>query len=154
MNYKLATLEDINQFIELRILEQINDWNAKYPVTEEFKNKTKEAFSKMLGKELYLFIAVEKKQIVATAGLLIQQYLPQMDDYSGRRGYLCNVFTLPDFRRQGIQKKLMKELIDYAKNSLNLSRIDLHSSLSPEVYQMYEKFGFQFVQNNARLLLN
>lgn len=154
MKYRMATGLDIPQLVELRMLEQENDWKDQYPITQEFKDITKDFFEKNLVKNLYVFVAEENKKIIATAAIMPHQYLPQADEFTGKRGYLCNVYTLPEYRRRGIQKELFVQLKDFSKRVLKIARIDLHATLSPEVFSMYEKIGFKFVENNARLILN
>lgn len=57
---------------------------------------------------------------------------------------IVSVFTLEDFRRQGVQSKLLSEIINYAK-SLNITEISLETDNDVAVH-MYKKCGF--VQNN------
>lgn len=153
MNYRMANYFDIPQLLELRMLEQANDWKDQYPIDDELKARTKEAFEKMLNKTLFMIIAEDDGKIVATAAVIPHQYLPQADEHTGKRGYLCNVYTLKQYRRRGIQKELMKQIEEFSKNNLGIARLDLHASDGDAVYNMYTKLGWKFVNNNARKFL-
>lgn len=156
--YKLkkATKEDIDQLIDLRILEQINDWKDLCTITSEnlkqLSQATRKSFLKRLNKDLIMFVIKKDDKIVAQAGLLLQTFLPQMDDFIGKRAYLCNVFTIETERRKKLQLILSDEIVKYCQNE-GIRRIDLHASLSQEIFDMYKKLGYQFVTNNARLLI-
>lgn len=153
MNYRKATFKDIPQLVELRMLEQANDWGDEHPITEELKEATIEAFENRLNKTLFIWVAEDGDKIVATSAVIPHQYLPQADEITGKRGYLCNVYTLEAYRRRGIQKKLAQLLNSYAKQTLHIARLDLHASPGEVVRRMYENSGWKFVENNARLFL-
>lgn len=153
--YKLekATLNDVEELVNLRMIEQANDWKDEYPITEELKEATRQAFMERLNKDLIMFVIKKEGKIVAQAGLLLQNFLPQADDYTGKRAYLCNVFTIEPERRKKLQLVLADAIAIYAKE-IGLYRIDLHATIEDSVFEMYKKMGYQFVDNNARLILS
>lgn len=59
----------------------------------------------------------------------------------GKEGYICDVFTLREYRRKGIQTKLIGECIKFAKEQ-NLEILKL-SSDNPEAISIYKKYGFE-----------
>ena len=153
MNFRMASNSDIPQLVELRMLEQENDWKGQYPIDDKLKEQTRVAFEQMLNKTLFVWVAEENEKIVATKAVIPHQYLPQDEEVSGKRGYLCNVYTCVQYRRKGLQKELMKLITEFARDVLKIARMDLHASLAPEVFEMYRNAGWQFVTNNARLFL-
>lgn len=153
MNYRMARQSDIPQLVELRMLEQENDWKGEYPIDENLKQDTQKAFEERLNQSLFVAVAEEDGKIVATAAVIPHLYLPQADEHSGRRAYLCNVFTLQEYRRRGIQIELQAFLYQFAKQELHIARLDLHASDGEAVSNLYQKLGWRFVTNNARLFL-
>lgn len=136
-----AKQEDIDELARLRILQQKDDWKELYPnQDEEFYHVTKKYLEKHLNKDILFFIERMNHKIVATCGLQIIHYMPQCND-NGKEGYLCNVFTLPEYRRQGIQTGLIKECIAFAEKN-NIMELKL-SSDNLEAIQMYQKQGFE-----------
>ena len=61
----------------------------------------------------------------------------------GRYGRISNILTLPSYRRQGLARAIMLELILKARE-LDLAYLDLDAS--PEVQPLYESLGFALTQ--------
>lgn len=85
-------------------------------------------------------IEEQENHIIATCGLQIINYMPQCVK-SGKEGYICDVFTLSEYRRKGIQTKLIGECIKFAKEQ-NLEILKL-SSDNQEAISIYKKYGFE-----------
>ena len=64
-----------------------------------------------------------------------------------KRGYIWGVYVEPDYRRQGIAKKLMGEAIAYLK-SIDCTQVTLHGS--PQGKPLYSHLGFD--ENNEMKL--
>jgi GNAT superfamily N-acetyltransferase len=81
--------------------------------------------------------------VIAGAGIQLQSILPRPLSGSmigeGRQGIIINVFTEPEWRRQGVAGMLMKEIIDWSKKE-QLDRLILHAS--DEGRAIYERLGF------------
>ena len=60
---------------------------------------------------------------------------------SGIEGYICDVFTLKEYRRKGIQTNLIRECIKFAKEN-NVVKLKLLSD-NPEAISIYRKQGFE-----------
>lgn len=61
---------------------------------------------------------------------------------SGIEGYICDVFTLKEYRRKGIQTNLIKECIKFAKEK-HIIELKL-SSDNPEAIKIYKDLGFEY----------
>ena len=83
------------------------------------------------------------QQIVAGGGVQLRRVLPHPADEhgfaEGRQAVVINVFTEPDWRRQGIGELLMKEIIEWSKEE-KLDRLVLHASQDGR--RLYERLGF------------
>jgi GNAT superfamily N-acetyltransferase len=81
--------------------------------------------------------------VVGGAGVQLQPILPRPVDAStvgeGRQGTVVNVFTEPQWRRRGIARLLIKEIITWSKDE-HLDRLLLHAS--DEGRSVYERLGF------------
>lgn len=139
---RMANYEDIEELSKLRVMQQKEDWQEKYPnKNEEFYEITKEYLEEHLNKDIFFFIEIIDKKIVATCGLQIIQYMPQCVK-SGLEGYICDVFTLKEYRRKGIQTNLIKKCIDYAIDN-NVREFKLLTD-NPDAIKIYERQGFKF----------
>jgi GNAT superfamily N-acetyltransferase len=87
--------------------------------------------------------ANKPQSVIAGAGIQLQSILPRPLDGSkvgeGRQGIIINVFTEPEWRRQGVATMLMKEIINWSKSE-RLDRLILHAS--DEGRAIYERLGF------------
>lgn len=90
-------------------------------------------------------------QIVAGAGVQLRRVLPhpvgkpggEITIAEGRHAIVLNVFTEPDWRRQGLATLLMKRIVSWARSE-RLDRLVLHASDQGRL--VYEQLGF--IQNN------
>jgi len=87
--------------------------------------------------------ADKPETIVGGAGVQLQPILPRPVDTStigeGRQAIIVNVFTEPQWRRQGIASLLVKEIVTWSKDQ-RIDRLLLHAS--DEGRSLYEKSGF------------
>jgi GNAT superfamily N-acetyltransferase len=87
--------------------------------------------------------------IIAGAGVQLRQVLPhpigeaggEITICDGRQGIILNVFTEPEWRRQGVAALLMKTIIEWSREQC-LEELVLHAS--DEGRALYERLGFVF----------
>ena len=139
---KIAEYKDIEELSRLRIMQQKDDWKELYPGKDkEFYNITKGYLEEHLNKDVFFFIEIIDNKIVATCGLQVIKYMPQCVE-SGIEGYICDVFTLKEYRKKGIQTNLIKECIKFAKEN-NIIELKL-SSDNPNAIKIYKEQGFEY----------
>lgn len=141
--FRMAQNEDIEQLSKLRILQQKEDWQEEYPIGKdnEFYEATKNYLTEQLNKQIFFFLEIEDNQIIAHCGLQIMNYMPQCVT-NGREGFLCDVFTLKEDRRKGIQTNLLQESLKFAqKNNLTIIKLETDN---PEAIKIYQKLGFTY----------
>lgn len=134
---RIAEKKDIEELSKLRVIQQKEDWKEEYPGLYEV---TKKYLIEHLNEDMIFFIEEQENHIIATCGLQIINYMPQCVK-SGKEGYICDVFTLNEYRRKGIQTKLIGECIKFAKEQ-NLEILKL-SSDNQEAISIYKKYGFE-----------
>ncbi len=140
--FRIAKYEDIEEISKLRVMQQKDDWKELYPnKDEEFYIITKNYLEEHLNKDIFFFIEIIENKIVATCGLQVIKYMPQCVE-SGIGGYICDVFTLKEYRRKGIQTNLIKECIKFSKKN-NIIELKL-SSDNPEAIRIYQGQGFVY----------
>lgn len=89
------------------------------------------------------FIAVLAEidgETVSTAYLSISEKPANPSFLTGKIGTILNVYTKPQFRKQGISTKVLSKLIDKAKR-YNISKLEL--SATDMGKSLYEKIGFR-----------
>ena len=140
LKIEMANNEDIEELSKLRILQQKDDWKKEYEDKTNLYEKTRRYLNKHLNKDIYFFIVKKDNKIIAKCGIQIIEYLPQCND-NGLTGYICDVFTIPEYRRKGFQTKLLKECIEFARKK-EVKMIQL-STDNPEAISIYKKMSFK-----------
>ncbi len=137
MEYRKATLEDVLTLVELR-KQQLLEEDAHVMKNIDFE--LKDYFERGLSDNSFIsWIALENNSIVATSGLCFYQLPPNFSNPSGKNAYVTNMFTLKEYRRQGIASILLEKILSEAR-SLGFSVVRLHASLDGK--SLYSKFGF------------
>ena len=101
------------------------------------------------GSVLFPFF-VEQGRIVSSCCLCISQTLPTTSVPSGKEGLLLNVYTIPEYRRQGLARKLICALMEEARK-LGVGKITL--DFTDEGYPLYLSLGFQKNDRIMELML-
>jgi GNAT superfamily N-acetyltransferase len=94
----------------------------------------------------------ESGEIVAGAGLQLRPMLPRPTDDGGElidgpQALVLNVYTEPAWRRRGIARLLMQELVNWTAQN-GVKSVVLHAA--PAGRPLYEKLGF-VATNEMRL---
>jgi len=141
IEYGLATKDDIDELIRLRIDYMMDDFGS---VSEKertgMENQLPDYFARKLGSELIAFVARDEGKIASVAYLHIIEMPANSILLSGLYGDVLNVYTMQEYRGQGLCTTLMKKLVEYGK-AAGLGRIDLKAT--KEGYPIYEKIGFK-----------
>ena len=138
---RIATKDDIDKISIIRVKQQKDDWQENYEDKYDLLNTTKSYLEKHLNNDFFAFIEEKDNDIIAICCLQIIEYLPQCND-NGRQGYIRNVYTEKEYRNQGIQTRLLNEVINYSIKN-DLCELDL-STNTDNAISLYKKFGFVF----------
>ena len=97
-------------------------------------------FKKWLVSEDFLqLIAEEDGKLLSTAAVIYYDLPPSYTNKIGVRGYVTNVYTVPEHRRKGLSKMLLTELLNDAKKR-GIKKLWLGASKLGR--PLYEKLGF------------
>ena len=113
LNYRRLTEADLEVFIEMRI-HQLREEGA----TEEMdlKSALRDYYHRHMADGTFVsWIAVDGERIVGTSGMSFVEKPPYFGCPSGKVGLLSSMFTLEEYRRQGIAKALLTRVMQEAK---------------------------------------
>ncbi len=89
--------------------------------------------------------------VVAGAGVQIRHLLPRPETLTEREALVVNVYVAPEYRRQGLARRLMTAILDWCEEE-RIERVALHSSSMGR--HLYESLGFvptnEFVRYQAK----
>ncbi len=137
--FRRATLDDVEIIIHHRSTMftdmgldpvKIKSWEAPFRLWVRPRLETNE----YLG-----FFAVRGADVIAGAGLWMQDWLPSPQTVSPKRGYIMNVYTEPPFRKQGLARRLVESAIDYCREQ-GVPTVVLHASDAGK--PIYDAIGF------------
>jgi GNAT superfamily N-acetyltransferase len=95
------------------------------------------------------WLACTVSRAVAGGAVLIVPWLAHPYDLECRRATILNVYTEPEYRRQGIARQIMQIMIAWCKQE-GFARVNLHAS--EDGRHLYESLGFE-PANEMRLNL-
>jgi ribosomal protein S18 acetylase RimI-like enzyme len=149
-----ANLNDVDKIAEIRLvfLQEL-DVNLSNTNYQKLFEQTKEYFvRKMQADELHTWFILDKEKIVTSGSLLINEMPPTIEGYGGGlEAYLFNVYTLPEYRRKGLAKKLTQEMLNEAKLR-QCNRIWLMAS-DDYAAGIYTGLGFQHRDDVMELIV-
>jgi GNAT superfamily N-acetyltransferase len=155
---RLATPDDIDLIADHRA-RMFHEMSEIPPgMLEILRAKSRERLLDLLSRGEYIgWLAIPAQRpdtIAAGAGVQLRTVLPhplsrgrEKKIAEGRQAIIINVFTEPQWRRQGVAQLLLQRIIDWARAE-RLDRLVLHASEAGR--SLYERLGF--IDNNEMRL--
>lgn len=78
--------------------------------------------------------------VVAGGGLIVHEWMAHPLNPDPRRAYIANIYTQPEYRSQGIARRVMNAILDWCRSE-GLKVVSLHAS--PFGRPLYESMGFK-----------
>jgi GNAT superfamily N-acetyltransferase len=117
VNIRLATLDDIEALVSLRI--QLLEANEP-----GFDDALRAWLRTHLADGSFLaWIAQDAGTVVAASGLTVLDRPPYPGNATGLDGYVTNMYTLPAYRRRGLARQLLEVLTAHARQVGNQAAV-------------------------------
>lgn len=151
MEYKRATIEDIEELIRTRII--VLRAANKLSDDEDMSDVEKESYTyyerTLKSEEHIAYLVYDNKKFIGAGGVSFYQVMPTYHNPSGKKAYIMNMYTAPEYRRQGIAihtlDLLVKEAKEYGVSQIALEATDMGRPL-------YEKYGFVKMEDEMQLV--
>lgn len=150
LTFKKATIDDIDILTETRTLV-LRAANRLPDDTDmrEVRQQSYEYYKKALCDNSHLACLVfDEETFVGAGGVSFYQVMPTCHNPSGRKAYIMNMFTHPNYRRRGIAYKTLDLLVGAAKDR-GITAISLEATESGR--PLYEKYGFRKMNDEMEL---
>jgi GNAT superfamily N-acetyltransferase len=136
-----ATSSDIPQLVQYRLEFLTEYWGEQ---KEEDINLLREnltrIFTDYYRKDCYIcYIARDGDKVAGIGGIILREQPGNFKNPSGKVGYILNMYTLEEYRRQGISTKILNQLIEDA-SARGFKAFELHAT--PDGEPVYIKNGF------------
>lgn len=138
--YRFAESCDTDRLTEMR-LAYLNEDRGEMPDEQlrEITISLKNYFSRNMGHMFMAVLAECGGRTIGTVYLAISEKPANPAFITGRIGTIMNVYTVPEYRRQGIASEMMRIIIDAAREK-HISRLEL--SATGKGKGLYENLGF------------
>lgn len=151
ITYRCAEIKDIEIISDLRIevLRAANLFDDSVYM-EDVRKNTLDYYKKAFEDNSNItYLALDNNNIVACGSVSFYSVMPTYCNKSGKCAYLMNIYTKPEYRKQGIATKildyLVKKSVEYGAEKISLEATEMGRPV-------YEKYGFKPMNNEMELL--
>ena len=149
--YRKLCPNDMELFVKLR-LDFITEFHKDVDKTEKEKieKSLRDYFERHIGINDFIGIICEcNGKVVSAAYLIIGEWPANRDFINGKIGTLLNVYTYPEYRKNGIGTNVTRRIIEEAKKQ-NVSIINLLATEDGK--NVYKKTGFMETEDKSMRL--
>lgn len=149
--YKKAAAEDIDELVRTRIIvlraaNKLTD-DVDMPIVEQ------ESFAyykrALATSEHIAYLVYDNGIFIGAGGVSFYQVMPTYHNPTGKKAYIMNMYTAPEYRRQGIALHTLDLLVKNAKEQ-GVSQIALEATDMGR--PLYEKYGFVKMEHEMVLV--
>ena len=152
MEFRKATAEDIDLLVRTRI-EVLRAANglADSADMSEVEKQSRAYYEKALADGTHTALLVsDHGQFIGAGGISYYRIMPTYHNPTGRKGYIMNMYTRPEYRRKGIASHTLDLLIQDAREN-GLASVSLEATEAGR--PLYEKYGFSGMKDEMELIL-
>jgi len=141
LSYVVAGPGDIDALVSMRIkvLRAANKLGDTADMSAVIEPSRQYYLKSLCDDDHVAYLVYDGCEIIGTGGISFYNVLPPCSNPSGRKSYIMNMYTSPDYRRMGVAAKTLELLVNEAKKrgitAIGLEATDIGRPL-------YEKYGF------------
>ncbi len=152
LEYRKAAIEDVDLLTKTRI-EVLLAANGLPDDTDmgEVEKQSRAYYEQAISDGTHTaFLVFDREQFVGAGGISYYQVMPTYHNPTGRKAYIMNMYTRPEYRRRGIACHTLDLLIqDAREKEVTFISLEATSTGRP----LYEKYGFSAMTSEMELLL-
>ena len=148
--YKIATIEDLDVLVKTRIevLRAANKLDASVDMSK-VEHESRLYYQKALSEGSHVAVLVyDGGRFVGAGGVSFYTVMPTFHNPSGRKAYIMNMYTKPEYRRKGMAYHTLDMLIEAAREK-GITHITLEATDMGR--PLYEKYGFLKMEDEMQL---
>ena len=149
--YKKATIADIDELVRTRIivLRAANKLSNDVDIPLVEKESYEYYKSALETGEHIAYLVYDNETFIGTGGVSFYQVMPTYHNPTGKKAYIMNMYTAPEYRRQGIAIHTLDLLVKNAREQA-VAQIALESTDMGR--PLYEKYGFVKMEDEMELI--
>lgn len=150
LKYRVATINDLDVLVEtrIRVLRAANQLSDAIDLSVVARESRFYYIQSLMDNSHIAYLVYDADKIVGAGGVSFYRVLPTVHNASGEKAYIMNMYTDPEYRRQGIGWEILDYLVDASK-AKGISFITLEATKIGK--PLYQKYGF--VQMNDEMYL-
>lgn len=148
--YKIADIEDFEILTTTRVevLRAANKLEDSVDMSLVEK-ESRAYYQKALADGSHVAVLVyDGEQFVGAGGVSFYTVMPTYHNPSGKKAYIMNMYTKPEYRRKGIAYRTLDLLVEASKKR-GITHITLEATQMGRA--LYEKYGFVAMQDEMQL---
>lgn len=132
---------DVELLTELRIEFLEEYWGRQEDaLRQNLQDKLKAYFTHAVSEGSYIsYMAKKEKEWIGIGGMVLREQPGGFKIPNGKIAYIMNMYTRPEYRKQGVAKHILQLLMNEAK-TLSCEALELHATQEGE--PVYQKAGF------------
>lgn len=148
--YRKATIEDINELVKTRIIVLRAANKLSDDVDMSVVEKTTYSYYRRALEtgEHIAYLVYDNGTFIGAGGVSFYQVMPTYHNPSGNKAYIMNMYTAPEYQRQGIALHTLDLLVSDAKQQ-GVSQIALEATDMGR--PLYAKYGFVKMNDEMEL---
>ena len=151
LKYKKATIQDIDELVKTRIIvlraaNKLSDDVDMSIVEQESCAYYKRALERG---EHIAYLVYDNEKFIGSGGVSFYQVMPTYHNPTGKKAYIMNMYTSPEYRRKGIAFHTLDLLVKDAQKQ-GVSQITLEATDMGRL--LYEKYGFVRMEDEMLLI--
>ena len=148
--YKRATIKDIDELVRTRIivLRAANKLSDDVDMSMVEKESCAYFKSALETGEHIAYLVYDNGKFIGAGGVSFYQVMPTYHNPTGKKAYIMNMYTAPEYRRQGIAMHTLDLLVNDAKKQ-GVLQIALEATEMGR--PLYKKYGFVKMEDEMEL---
>ena len=149
--YKKATIVDIDELVRTRIivLRTANKLSNDVDMSLVEKESYEYYKSALETGEHITYLVYDNGTFIGAGGVSFYQVMPTYHNPTGKKAYIMNMYTAPEYRRKGIAIHTLDLLVKDAREQ-GVSQITLEATEMGR--SLYEKYGFVKMEDEMELI--
>ena len=150
--FRKATLADLDLLVQTRIevLRAANGLSADADMSE-IETQSRAYYAQAIADGTHTALLVfDRAQWIGAGGISYYRVMPTCHNPTGRKGYVMNLYTRPDYRRKGIATHTLDLLLQDAREK-GIACLSLEATAAGR--PLYEAYGFSAMENEMEFQL-
>lgn len=146
LEYRRATIDDLELLVKTRIevLRAANKLDKSVDMSKVMQQSKKYYIKALADKTYTEYLFFDGNVFAGCGGVSYYRVMPTYNNQTGKKAYIMNMYTAPEYRRRGIAYKTLDLLV---KDAINRGISDITLEATEMGKFLYEKYGFEKMTN-------